>query len=73
MKKTRKNILLALVVAFVASFLLISFSNQLYAATDLTVMSGAQAAQGNSQPATLFGVDGVFTVVVDTLLYVIGH
>jgi len=36
------------------------------------IQEGVNAARGNAQPASLFGVDGIFTTVTNTLLFVVG-
>lgn len=38
----------------------------------LTVQEGAEAARADSMPAELVGVDGVFTQISNTILYVVG-
>ncbi len=37
-----------------------------------SVEQGVQSARGNGQPSELFGVDGIFTTVANTLLYIVG-
>lgn len=41
-------------------------------ALDFNIQSGANTAHGASQPTELFGTTGIFTTVVNTLLFVIG-
>lgn len=38
----------------------------------LTVQEGAQAARADDMPAELVGVDGIFTQISNTILYVVG-
>ncbi len=38
----------------------------------LTVQEGAEAARANGMPESLFGVDGIFTNITNTILYVVG-
>ena len=38
----------------------------------LTVQEGAEAARADSMPAELVGVNGVFTQISNTILYVVG-
>ena len=38
----------------------------------LSISGGAQCAQGNDQPADLFGQEGIFKTVTDVLLFLIG-
>ncbi len=44
----------------------------LYAATDMTIQAGVNAAHGSSQPISLFGADGIFTTITNLLLFVVG-
>lgn len=48
------------------------FASELMAASRFTIQAGANAAQGDSQPAELFGSAGIFTVISNLLLFVIG-
>jgi hypothetical protein len=74
MKKiTKKTIIglmlvpvLALSVAFVAPV-----ADSALAATG-GIIDGANQARGDDQPADLFAADGVFTIVVNALLFIIG-
>lgn len=38
----------------------------------LTVQEGAEAARADGMPAELIGVDGVFTKISNTILYIVG-
>jgi len=37
-----------------------------------SVQTGANAAQGNGQPSDLFGDNGIFTTITNTMLFIIG-
>lgn len=41
-------------------------------AADFNIQSGVNAAHGTSQPTELFGGGGIFTTIVNILLFVIG-
>lgn len=41
-------------------------------AQEMTLQSGVQSARGDGQPVTLFGDGGIFTTIVNILLFVIG-
>ena len=41
-------------------------------AVDLSIQGGVNAAHGDGQPTDLFGGGGVFSRIIDTLLFVIG-
>jgi len=40
--------------------------------TSLTAQGGANCAKGDSTPSSIFGTGGIFTVIVNILLFVIG-
>ena len=66
MKKFTKN-LLQLVTGISAVFTLGAGK-----AMALTVQEGAEAARADGMPANLVGVDGIFTQITNTVLYVVG-
>lgn len=41
-------------------------------AQEMTLQSGVQSARGDGQPVTLFGDGGIFTTIVNILLFIIG-
>lgn len=41
-------------------------------AQEMTIQSGVQSAHGSGQPVTLFGAGGIFTTIVNILLFIIG-
>jgi len=41
-------------------------------AVDLSIQGGVNAAHGDGQPTDLFGGSGVFTMITNTLLFIIG-
>lgn len=51
---------------------LIRVSNVLAEAPSGGISSGIQAARGEGQPSDLFGSSGIFTTVVNVLLFIIG-
>lgn len=58
------------VFAFGASLAMPSIS--VFAADDLTIQEGVKASQGESQPEELFGDSGIFTTIINVMLYIIG-
>lgn len=58
------------VFAFGASLAMPSIS--VFAADDLTIQEGVKASQGEGQPEELFGDSGVFTTIINVMLYIIG-
>ncbi|MNH58404.1 hypothetical protein D3C73_102000 [compost metagenome] len=41
-------------------------------AQEMSIQSGVQSARGDGQPVTLFGAGGIFTTIVNILLFIIG-
>jgi ABC-type Fe3+ transport system permease subunit len=41
-------------------------------AQEMSIQSGVQSARGDGQPGTLFGAGGIFTTIVNILLFIIG-
>ncbi|HPF31103.1 MAG TPA: hypothetical protein PLO25_02220 [Candidatus Saccharibacteria bacterium] len=74
MKNKIKMMLAGLVImpvfAFGASLAMPSIS--VFAADDLTIQEGVKASQGEGQPEELFGDSGVFTTIINVMLYIIG-
>lgn len=66
MKKFTKNILQ--IVAGICTMATLCAGK----AMALTVREGAEAARAEGMPAELVGVDGVFTRITNTVLYVVG-
>ena len=70
LKKIAQGLLLVPVVAITLS------AAPAYAATcdstSLNAQSGANCAQGDQTPTTIFGSGGIFTVIVNILLFIIG-
>lgn len=59
------------VFAFGASLVMPSIS--VFAADDdLTIQNGVRASQGEGQPDELFGDRGIFTTIINVMLYIIG-
>jgi hypothetical protein len=46
------------------------FSSSAFAVSP--ILEGAQYARSSSQPANLFGMTGVFTIISNTLLFIVG-
>ncbi len=46
--------------------------HSLYAIANTSIQAGVNAARGNSQPAELFGVGGIFTSITNVLLFAVG-
>lgn len=69
MKITKNNSkypsLVAIGVVFMSSIPMLSYGLS-------PIQAGALAAQGKNQPATLFGMTGVFTVISNTMLFIVG-
>ncbi len=40
--------------------------------SQLTIQNGANCAQGNSNANSLFGTGGIFSVIADTLIFIVG-
>jgi len=57
---------LAVILVFIASFFFAHDSSA------LSLIEGVNAARGSSQPADLFGSNGIFTKVTNILLFVVG-
>lgn len=74
MKNKIKMMLAGLVImpvfAFGASLATPSIS--VFAADDLTIQNGVKASQGEGQPEELFGDSGIFTTIINIMLYIIG-
>lgn len=73
-KRAMYSLLLVPFFALVASLALPPMAN---AGTgcepgDLTISSGAACAQGEEQPENLFGTGGIFQVITNILLFIIG-
>ena len=49
-----------------------TFSSGPSYAQEMTLQSGVQSARGEGQPVTLFGDGGIFTTIVNILLFIIG-
>lgn len=71
--KIFRSITAATIFAVIVSVLLVMLSfHSLYAASDLSIKAGVDAARGSGQPANLFGSNSVFTAITNTLLFIIG-
>ncbi len=70
-KALRISLGVVLAVLVTGLFTLLS-SHALYAISDMSIQAGVNAARGNSQPAELFGVGGIFTTITNVLLFVVG-
>ena len=66
---TIKNILLAITLIG-----LVGLTSQfdVLAYTGGSVQQGVQSSRGDGQPSDLFGANGIFTTVANTLLYIVG-
>ncbi len=72
MKRFRlMTVLATFTVVLSVLFVVLNF-HSLYAASDLTMQAGVNAARGTGQPAALFGTDSVFNTITNTLLFIIG-
>jgi len=70
-KKLRITLGLALGVLMIGLFSVIN-PHALYAIADMSVQAGVNAAHGNSQPTELFGASGIFTTIINVLLFAVG-
>jgi len=70
MKRSKKNNMKYQVLAIISVVFLSSIPMLAYGLSP--IQAGALAAQGNNQPATLFGIAGVFTVISNTMLFIVG-
>ena len=68
-KITKSSVYIASVMISMA--LLTIISNPVMA-LDMNLRSGVELARGDSQPAMLFGIDGIFNTVVNILLFIVG-
>jgi len=59
-------VVLATAVVLISSFFIAHDSSA------LSLMEGVNAARGSSQPADLFGSNGIFTTITNILLFVVG-
>jgi len=75
-KKTMQALLLvpviALGVSVVAPQPAAYAANENCSETDLSIKSGSSCAQGNDQQADLFGSSGLFKIITNVLLFIIG-
>ena len=69
MKKLSKIVLASLVAVFMA-LAFVPASSVL--AQQMTVGGGAEAARGEDTPETLFGDGGIFTTIVNVILFLVG-
>ena len=62
------------IIIVIALVGILSFMTQpsVFAFVGGSVEQGVQSARGNGQPADLFGTNGIFTTVANTLLYIVG-
>jgi len=78
MKKTIKTLLAGLLVVPALAFGVAALSptQTAYAAECdgpvLNITTGSPCAQGDNTPSNLFGVGGIFTTIVNILLFIIG-
>lgn len=77
MKKSLKNVLAGLLIVptlvlGVAAFAPIATPVNAITDCPLTIQGGADCARGDDQVANLDGQDGIFRVIVNTALYIIG-
>ena len=66
-KKTNLKIILALVICFLSTLFI-----PIKTLAISSLEAGVLAARTDSQPENIFGLDGVFTTISNTLLYIIG-
>jgi hypothetical protein len=50
----------------------VAISSNLFAAPPMSIQAGIEAAKGAGQATTLFGTDGIFTSITNTLLFIVG-
>jgi hypothetical protein len=77
MKQIKSNITkIALAVAMVLTAGLVALPGVAYAAPcnedDMRLGNGANCAQGSGAPETLFGSEGIFKVIVNVILFLVG-
>lgn len=70
-KKTLLGLLLVPVLALSVAFIA-PVADTAQAAISDGITGGAGAARGDDQPADLFAADGIFTIIVNALLFIIG-
>lgn len=67
----KSNLFRALAGLFGAFVLSVVLTMPTFAA-DLNIQSGVAAAHGDGQPTSLFGMSGIFTEIVNIMLYIVG-
>ncbi len=72
MSKSLKITLGIALVVFTASLFLVVHPQVIHAISDSGIQAGIKAAHGTDQPTDLFGVSGIFTTIINVLLFVVG-
>ena len=72
MKRFKLNSILATLAVLISVLFTVASFHPLFATSGLTVQDGVNAARGAGQPSDLFGNDGVFTTITNTLLFAVG-